>query len=453
MLELTRNIVRSVDKTRRQLHFVTVGLLVIALAAACGSPGLRQNPTPVPAQASATPSVTALPGTEPPVPTATVPATEVAESNTILIWWPDALYPGLGSPVAGILREEIENYQASRSRMVHIRVKRSDGVGGIYQTLRSGSVAAPSVMPDLAIMRRDDLVQAASAKLIEPVDMRMLAADDLFASALTLGQVRGTQYGVPYALEVQHAVYRTSVLATTPLTFSDLLQAKQQYLFPASAAKGVDMTLVAQYLASGGHIADDKGGPVLDREPLTSVLRYYEQALAEKIVTPQVLDYSSVAQFWPLFASGKASIVQVDSTSFLAQRASLSGIDIGPVPMPPGMQLSIVDGWMWVITTSNPDKQAKALDLLIWLLRADQQGRLLQGLGVLPSRRGALESWTNDSYADFARSLLQQPAAPPPDTINPAVAAALQTALEDVLLGRKSAETAAVDAVTQVGGK
>jgi ABC-type glycerol-3-phosphate transport system substrate-binding protein len=421
------------------------------LLTACGSPGgptatpgAVQGPAPI-----ATRPASPLVAESTDVATAAAQATPTPDTGTILVWWPSTLYPETNSPATDILQEQLADYPGPRR--VTIRVKRADGLGGIYQTLRSGSVAAPTAMPDLVMLRRSDLTQAASGKLIEPIDPRGLAAEDLFASGLALGQVRGTQYGIPYALEIQHAVYRTSILATPPQTFDDLLRAKQPFLFAASAAKGASLTLVAQYVAAGGRLSDEKGAPVLDRAPLLGVLRFYEQALTANVADPQLLEYGAVAQYWPLFLSGKASIAQVDSTTYLAQRGSLAGVATLPLPMLSGTA-TIVDGWLWVVTTADPDRQAKVLDLLAWLMRADHQGRLLRALAMLPSRRSALDTWGDDPYAGFAGSLLQQPAVPPLDLVDPRVAGLLQKAFEDVLRGRKSADNAADDALKQLGG-
>lgn len=437
---------------RWQRCVFAAGIWLCALLSACGSaatevPLSDASPTLRPAVATANVGN----ATEP---VATAPATTTPDPSTVLVWWPSALYPGDQSVAAALLHQQVNSYQSSQARTVRLRIKRADGVGGIYQTLRSGSVVAPSAMPDLTLLRRGDLVQAASAKLIEPIAPRIFSADDVFTPAMMLGQVRGVQYGIPYALEVQHAVYRSSVIPTPLHTLDDVLRIGQPFLFPASASKGVNVTFLAQYLAAGGRIATDKGAATLDRAPLVTVLHFYEQALEMKIVGPQLLDYSSAAQYWPLFAAGKASLIQIDSTSYLAMRASTPAISatMTPIASPGDSTLSVLDGWMWVVTTADPDKQARALGVLAWLMQADQQGLLLHELGVLPSRRSALQRWADDPYAQFAQSLLELPAVPPLDMVDASVATALQKGFEDVLLGRKSAEVAADDAIAQVTG-
>jgi hypothetical protein len=199
----TKSIAPSVNKPLRGLRMMAAVGVVLVLAA-CGSPPTRLANQP--AQYDAPPG-SATPGKAPGAadvgqiltPTATVALAVTPAVDAILIWWAAPLYPGdkpdQASAVSS-LRDQIDDYQALRAKTVTIRVKRVEGLGSIYQTLRSGSAAAPSVMPDLALMRRSDLIQAAAGKLIEPIYTRALAVDDLFASALALGQVQGTQYGI-----------------------------------------------------------------------------------------------------------------------------------------------------------------------------------------------------------------------------------------------------------------
>jgi ABC-type glycerol-3-phosphate transport system substrate-binding protein len=207
---------------------------------------------------------------------------------------------------------------------------------------------------------------------------------------------------------------------------------------------GVSPTLLAQYTALGGRITDEQGKPVLDRGPLVEVLRFYEKAVASKLIGASPT-YSNLTQYWPLFISGKANLVQIDSSTYLSQRARLSNVAI--LPIPAEKVITPLDGWMWVITTSDPDKQKRALDVLTWLMRGDQQGQFTHEIGVLPSRRSALQVWGDDDYAAFALSLLGQPALPPSDLLPTVVTSALQKAFEDVLNGRKTADVATDDAL------
>jgi ABC-type glycerol-3-phosphate transport system substrate-binding protein len=291
---------------------------------------------------------------------------------------------------------------------------------------------------------------AVAAKLVEQIDTSNLTTADFYPSGLALGQVNGIQYGIPYVLEVQQTVYRTTALPTPPRSLDDLVASGQNLLFPAGVIKGVNTTLLQQYIAAGGRIADDKGVPTLDVDPLRTVLHYYEQPTA--FAGMQLLDYTSPIQYWPTFLSGKANLVQVDSTTYLAQRANLTNVGTMPILLPAAApSISAVDGWLWVITTPDADRQAQALSLLTWLIRSDQEAAFTKAMGVLPSERSALATWGDDSYTTFAGTLLDQTTIPPQDMIDPSIANALQTAFAAVLSRQKTADLAANDAQASVG--
>jgi ABC-type glycerol-3-phosphate transport system substrate-binding protein len=450
MRRLTRNIVLSAE-TKNCLGISTVTFAMIAAAlTGCGSTPAAvdksQAPTVVPTLAPVVTATSAALSTSAPL---TVTSTGQV---SIMVWWPAALYPDEKSAAAQTLRRQLENFTAASHQTVTVRVKRNDGLGSVYQTLLSGSAVAQSAMPDLALMRRSDLAQAVAAKLVVQIDSKVLSLTDFYPAGLALGQVNGNQYGIPYVLEVQQTLYRTTALPIPPRSTDDLIASGQPILFPAGVVKGVDTTFLQQYLAAGGHIADDKGAPTLDAGPLKTVLSYYGQAVSAKIVGPQLLDYTNSTQYWQTFLSGKANLVQVDSTTYLAQRANLTNVGTLPVLVPAsGALVSAVDGWLWVVTTSDPDRQAQALSLLNWLVQSDQQAAFTHAIGVLPSQRSALTAWGDDKYAAFAATLLEQPSVPAQDMIDPGVAAALQAAFDSVLNGRKTADVAASDAVASVG--
>src|SRR5450432_1118688 len=320
MARLTRSIVPSVEAWK----FLRGGcvLSLVGLLAACGTTAVATAPVQGTQQLPVSdPNTLATPDAVPlapsPVQLPVALPTAVATSNgplqlntALLIWWPAGLYPAPESPAADVITGQIDGYTKVTGTTITVRVKRNDGVGSIFETLSSGSIAAPSVMPDLALMRRDDLIQAIAGKLVEPLDLKALALNDIYPSGLALGQVNGIQYGLPYALEVQHTVYRSAAFTSPPHSATDLINGAQPLLFAAGTAKGVNSTFLQQYLAAGGTLEDNKGAPTLDISPLREVLHYYEQAVAAKIVGPLLLDYTSATQYWPIFLTGKNNVVE-----------------------------------------------------------------------------------------------------------------------------------------------
>jgi hypothetical protein len=84
--------------------------------------------------------------------------------------------------------------------------------------------------------------------------------------------------GLPYLLEIDHAVYRAEAFRRPPLSFQDSLEARQLQAIPAGTVNALTATLLLQYIAAGGTLTDDQGQPLLDTAALTAILTYYDNA-------------------------------------------------------------------------------------------------------------------------------------------------------------------------------
>ncbi|MFN8420705.1 MAG: extracellular solute-binding protein [Anaerolineae bacterium] len=367
-------------------------------------------------------------------------------SDSLTIWWPSSLYPAVDTTAQALLDQQRVRYANQAGITINIRVKRPEGIGGIYSTLRNAAVVAPATVPDLIIVRRSDLLTAVQDGLVAPIDVTALRIDDWFSSALTLGTVGGVQYGIPYTLELQHMVYLLKAFDSQPHRLADIFNAKQSYLFPGNGSKGVNATLLGQYLAAGGRMVDDQGEHTLDREPLVRTLSAYQRASDDGLIGADWLDYNDPDSYLALLTNSSVTAGQIDSTSYLGMGTKEEAA-FGYAPIPDGS--GVVDGWLWALTAQEPQQRERAADLLRYLLDTDRLSMFTGNLGVLPARRSALEAWETD-YATFADALLRSNIVPPPDEIDPMLGAALQAAFESVITGKQSASAATDAAIAQL---
>ncbi len=142
------------------------------------------------------------------------------------MWWPDELYPQTAGEAEDILLDQFEAFRLTyTSYEMDMRRKRTSGMGGIMPSLRTAGPVAPGALPDLTLMRRADMLVAATEGLIVPLDS-WLPSDlvgDLLPGTQTLGEINGLLYGVPYALNIVHSIYRVSMVEEPPLSFNDVL--------------------------------------------------------------------------------------------------------------------------------------------------------------------------------------------------------------------------------------
>lgn len=391
----------------------------------------------------------ATPDTSPDAPT---PTPAPPGEFQVRVWWPDEIYPSQDdSPAALILARQLTSFTSTYATYdLDLRRKRSSGLGGILPSLRTAAPVAPGTLPDLTLMRRADMVTAAAEGLIEPLGewVPIDIMESLIPGVQAMGEIDGVLYGVPYTLNITHTIYRQGLFETPPLTFEDILSQQTGYLFPAGPGPNIpaNSTLLLQYLAAGGRLIDPSGSAVLDRDALLAVLDFYAAGVERELFTPALLEYTEFGTYWNSFMNGEAPLIVLDSTTYLSHKTGLSDIDMASIPTLDGVSITLLDGWMWVLTTHDQRRQEQARPFLSWIMRVNQQSVYTEALGVLPSTQQALRLWSDQTYATFAQRLIAHGQVLPSSQ---GTATVLQESLAAVLAG-VSAETAANEALTQL---
>ncbi len=436
----------------RFMETCTRGLLLFL--AACAAPtttpadsGLTieplatQTPTVVAQAVTLTPTIT-------PMPTAAGPA-------RLSVWWPEPLAPLDNGDAADVLSEQITAFQTAQGNVVvDLRWKNEQDPGGILSTLRTASPVAPGALPDLTLMRRSDLLLAVQDRLIYPLDDRISAAvrGDLYTAAIELGTVQGRLYGLPYALEVQHMVHLPEADLPASWRFSDVLATEGfGMVFPAAQTSGINSLFLAQYLAAGGS-PPSEGAMIINEQALLTVLEFYENAVERRMIDPAVLNYATADDYWQALINGGVTAGLAGSTRYLRWAQGENTLAYSPIPTETGALTGAVNGWMWVLTTPNAERQALALRFLNWMLNAARQGDYTYTVLMLPSQRTALQQWPDSDYLDFARDLLNNATLPLTDSEGGTIGRAVQNALVAVISRQSTAEEVMHALIDQIDG-
>ncbi len=407
---------------------------------------------------AATPAPTLPPptSTPTPLPPTTTPAllSPAPLVTTLTLWVPPELNPYDEGAEAALLAERLESFgQAHEDLQVGVIVKKAQGRGGLLDFLRTASVAAPSVLPDLVVLRTADLRVAAWSGLLQPLDSLLpeeLAAER-FPYAVALGQVDGQTVGIPFAVEVEHLAYRPSLIARPPVTWTDVLSSGTSFVFPAAGQEnGVNDATLVQYLGAGGRLTDGEGKPQLEVEPLTAVLEFYTQAVAAGVISPTVVrSITHTDGCWSLFQNGQAGMAVVNSRRFWTERESMAAP--AAIPTKDGRVVALARGWTLALVTADPQRQGQAMELLAWLFDPEWYGTWTQYTGYLPATRGGLAAWNMpEEERAVLEALLEGAQADPLSMVRAAIGPPLQEALDGVLSGRLSPAEAAADAAREV---
>jgi len=438
-------------KTSR--YFVLAGATLLLLTGCEGLPFGPTASTPQPAPSPTAPA----PILQPSMATATAGVVETptsAEPRILTVWVPEALAPNAETAGGQALIDQIATFEEQHADFrVDLYTKLATGPGSTLAYLYSAPGVAPGILPDLALLDRAALVQAARDNLIVPIEALIDSAllGDLYPAALELGTVNEQLVGLPYVLQVAHVAYRETLFQAPPNSFEAVLNSPVPYVFPAGTLRNVNETLLLQYMAAGGTLADETGAPFVDPLVLTEVLEFYAAAHEKGVVDPALFQLTDMSESWAQYVSRQAGLAAVTSTAYLKGRAEVRNTGVTWTPTLNGEPYALASGWMWVMVTRDPDRQVAALSLVNHLMNPINQGTYTQAAGWLPSQASALAVWgDSDPYAAFGDRLLRSAVAFPDATLQASVGAALQDALEAVLLSGMPPFQAAAEAAQKI---
>lgn len=425
-------------------------LLGWGLGLAVAACGLGPTPTPpvlTPTVAAGTPAatlppaVTAVPGTAEPTPSA---APEV-----LTLWLPPEFTTDVTTPGGEVLAAQLEAYERAHLGLtIELRTKAESGLGGLLNALVTGANVAPSVLPDVVALRRDDLAQAAEAGLIAPLELVVPPATlaDFYPFAQSLGRVNGVWVGLPFAADARVLAYSTNFYPEPPARWSEVDVGV--YMLPGGEPAA--LALLSGYLARGGTLTDDAGMIHLDTGVLAAVLEEYQTLKTDGRLPVSTLDYVDVAGTWLAFRQRQAALVATSAQQFLAEQAELTAVAMTLLPTAGQPNLALADGWSWALVNA-PDQHPLAADLLNYLLAPEQHAQWTEASGVLPTRAATLAGWQTDRLAEQVAGVLAQAQLQPAGPVLAVVGPALRQALAEVVSGRATpfaAATAATGAVS-----
>lgn len=373
-----------------------------------GLVGCNILPTPVPP----TPTV-ALPtpaSTPEPLPNVTPPPAGVSNPQTqrLIVWLIPEMSPFETTASSQLLAQQLALFNENHPDFeLQIELKSATGQGGMLSYLSTGRGVAPTILPDVVLLPAAQVREAATAGYIYPLQTLLTAemVNDLFPVARELVEVDDNLYGYPHVLNgLTHSAFTTSVFTTTiPTQWNNLKEANGVFVFPAAGSNGPEF-LLQIYLAIGGTLTTADGQPALDTQRLTTTLEQINYGRLNGFVLPQSHTLATMEDVWQVYQNSQANILLTTSEYYLGRGETNLGV--APLPGPNGPLPPFVTGWAWAVSTSDPARQALAIELIDWLANAPNMGDWTQQAHKLPARRSAFERWEPNSYTSFLRTEL-----------------------------------------------
>jgi len=349
--------------------------------------------TPLPTQESPTPEATLTPTTTP------VATTEVVEPEaegpvTLRVWVPPEFDPAQDSPASDIFLSRLDEFAARKPNVeIEVRPKNVDGLGGILDTLTTASAAAPLALPDLVALPRHGLETAAELGLLVPYDGLTAVLDDpdWYEFARQLSYLKNTTYGIPFAGDAMIMSYRSEIVPEPPVDWGASLAVTTTLSYPAADPNA--LFTLAQYQSLGAPIVDENEQPFLDVIFLTQVFSYYQQASASELMPFWLTQFETDDQSWGAYQDSQADMVITWASRYLQTPTDVANATA--MPMYDGGTYTLADGWVWTLTTNDPDRQLLSAQLAEFLTTSEYLARWTDALGLIPPRPSATAAWVS----------------------------------------------------------
>jgi ABC-type glycerol-3-phosphate transport system substrate-binding protein len=481
------------SRIARYLSCLSIGLSLILTGCGGETPTSVSAP-PTPARSPLLPTITSTPTPE-----------LQPMIVTLELWLPEEFDPYGDKLGADVLAQQLDDFSETYPDVqVEVVVKKAHGRGGLLDFLRAARDAAPSVMPDLAVLDVAELEIAAGLGLIQPLDSLLSSADmaERFRFATESGTVGEQTMGFVISADVMHLAYRPAVLDSPPISWTQFISPSVSFLFPAGGrGRQVNDATLIQYLAAGGSLTDGTGNPSLDEDVLLSVLGFYSDCVSaasaspvispavSSVISPTVLPTASLTispatvltvplavsptvvlpavsmtisptvvlgirdadQSWELFKNGEGDIAVVQAGRYWLEADETFAP--APIPTRDGYPFSIARReWALVMVANDPARQALATLLFSWLVAPDHNGPWTQAAGYLPGTRSALRLWDMSNMDRVVlRNVLDAAIPAPRAEVMEVIGPVMQDALRAVLQGWDTPEEGAASAVESLG--
>ena len=418
--------------------------VVSSLVAACIGPKPTTGPQSLRTTATSSNKATPTPAVAPTGLAATSVAVIPAPA-ALRIWLPPEFAPSSTALGSDVLAAQLAQFQQTHPALtLDVRVKATSGTGGLLHSLAAAYNVAPAILPNVVALNEEDLVSAAAAGLVIPLDTFFpnQTLDDFYPVAQAMSRRdNGERVGLPFAVDALVLVYNANFYATSPLTWTSVTTGT--FIFPGGDLMA--QTVLDEYLALGGTLADSSGKLAVKVDLLAKALTFFRSARDMGILPMSTLAYADSATTWQGYRDARATLAVTSARQFLSDYGHATSAAGTLIPAPGGQPLALARGWSWAIVNTQPERHADAATLLTWLTEPAQLSAWTQAAGVLPTRSSVLAGWPSSPRAVFAGEVMAKAQLKPTDAVLSKIGPPVQQALADVLNDRATPASAAAN--------
>jgi multiple sugar transport system substrate-binding protein len=185
--------------------------------------------------------------------------------------------------------------------------------------------------------------------------------------------------------------YRPDVQPEPPVDWATSLALTTTLTFPAADPNAY--YTFAQYQSLNAPLLDENQQPFLDVVQLTQVLSYYQQASTTELMPFWLTQFENDTQSWEAYEDSEAEMAITWASRYL-QTSTIESSAFLP-PTHDGRAFTLADGWVWAMTTNNPDRQLLTAQLAEFLTTGEYLGSWTAAAGLIPPRPSATAAWVS----------------------------------------------------------
>ena len=320
---------------------------------------------------------------------------EPLETEPLILWIPDEF--ARTEDLHEMMKRFIRNFENFEDEiLVDWRIKMREGIGGNLSTLRNALEVATTAVPDLMLMKRNEmLIAMAEGLLHEWLEIPADLLSDLPNLFITMSEDNERLYGIPYAITLTHLAYESELTQELPLVFSyvDILDKEVHIVYPFEENMLMREVLITQ-ISNSVEILNEDPNSVEMLAALEEIYTFYETAKSSEIIlNSQDERPDDSAEF-------------VTSDEFLQQVREGNTISFAPIPNQSGMEIALVDSWYWVLPKADITRRHLAQKFMLWMMEDTRLSEYLSLVGTLPAKLSLYSAATSDSYNQFVHSSL-----------------------------------------------
>jgi ABC-type glycerol-3-phosphate transport system substrate-binding protein len=332
-------------------------------------------------------------------------------TETLILWVPDDFAINSGEQVQKLLIDRLDAFEIDNPGIIiDLRFKNVKQKESMMDLLNTANRVAPSVLPDLILLNRNDMETAAIKGLLVPFDHFPPKAENngIFPGFEDPGKLQGSTFGIPAAGDGIFVIDKKFGGEQLPV-WKDILNSSLKIGSNLNDPNGT--VFIALYLSAGGELTDVNGKPHLDQVIFTQLLTFIRETRIQSAFPDWALLASDWTEVSKRFENGESDM-EINWYSSTRQ----NGLDQYSYHGLPGLSDSsatILSGWYWSLANPAPDRPSIRMELLSFLSQPVFASQWSNIAGYLPVSN---QEWPIFSSSSAELQSILESAKPLPDT-------------------------------------